>query len=388
MTNLKDLNHLTVNSNDGFFEELTYQQTDLFKECVYEPCVYEELSEAFTHDTRNYQLKLYNTGTRYSNLIENINSVPALDFLKLAKQPCEYYNDYFQSKNNERLCENFATRKCISEWLDKTCICHKSDGKDLFSGNYCETCHQNCLKNDGKCVYDENLGENLCQCRFAAKTVISADGLVKINENLNISGWTHSKYEFCDVKKNFCEDENACVNGICNNTDFGFSCQCLPGFEIENNSCVEIETTTVSELETTSVAATASSQIPGNVTEIETRGTTIKNDASTGADSSGNDQTNQISKTNEKNSETSDAKNQESDSFRINWWLIIFIILVIFAVIATYCMKYEHKFNIIPVAASQASDKSSARNSRSEEVEALTPVSEKSSIKEAENRQD
>ena len=54
-------------------------------------------------------------------------------FLKLARNPCEYFHTNFdENKNSTKLCHSKNTQICRKFWMGKTCIC-----KDDFTGTYC-----------------------------------------------------------------------------------------------------------------------------------------------------------------------------------------------------------------------------------------------------------
>ena len=172
-------NFCSTMDNTDYFEE--FKPPSLERECIEQECIFAEIYEIANDEREFKNLKNILYGSEAKSNVENFEKFksdadagsprvgsntpgsgsgpghssdpdPTRDprdgsgaddtftplqhaelFLKLARNPCEYFHENFdKNKNSTKLCHSKNTKICRKIWMGKTCIC-----KDDFTGTYC-----------------------------------------------------------------------------------------------------------------------------------------------------------------------------------------------------------------------------------------------------------
>lgn len=183
--------------NSGFFEET--RSGDYARECREEMCSAEELSEIFDQDTTK-TLKI--DGGEYS------------------------FDDAWQRLTKRCYvdkCDAKGTKVCIQKWNERTCVCNQG-----YDGGACQ--------------------DDIDECAFTGKAAVCTGAHEKC---LNVDGGFSCACEnFYKMDDGVCVwDSTTCADNPCganmgctDNSDSGFTCDCLLGFSEETTgNCVDID---------------------------------------------------------------------------------------------------------------------------------------------------
>lgn len=350
--------------------------------CINNLCDYKEAVEAIRNgnDEAVYQLYGHNYKHIKTNLkfVASANSQPisqrrkrattdipdktkyteqhAMDVLKLALYPCEFYHSvYSKGTANSNLCANsgFDSECQVTTWLTKICNCVSQ----LVEGEYCDQCGDKCTYRNsnpefprGICVFKSGK-PTTCQCQNA----IVVSDYAGLGQDDTFSALYKSKSTFCDSEVAICQtNDNFCDTETTNCQTVpgqGYKCVCKNPNHVPDSlySCVDekiqndstwAETSTQSisttnfQIGNTTTSKSIANSLPSTISGVIPVSSTVKNTmASTKETSTISSDTTTLNFTAKPNNATSTMSPSDTLMSSRSIVIILVIIVILVAVI-------------------------------------------------------